>query len=116
MATSPTPRRWPRHLIPQESPPGWPVQRRATSDTEVIVELLARAVDRSLEKAIVRTMGRLEALTEIAVPARTGLDRGLCTTWLTGDYPIRVPDAVGPDVTPRRPRPNRRLFRHRTPS
>jgi hypothetical protein len=116
MATSPTPRRWPGHLIPQESPPGSPVQRRATSDTEVIVELLARAVDRSLEKAIVRTMVRLEALTEIAVPARTGLDRGLCTTWLTGDYPIRVPDAVGPDVTPRRPRPNRRLFRCRTPS
>jgi hypothetical protein len=117
MATSPTtPPRWPGHLIPQESPPGWPVQPRATSDTDVIVELLARAADLSLEKATVRTMGRLEALTEIAVPAWTGLDRGLCTTWSTGDHPVQVPDAVGPDVTPRRPRPNRRLFRRRTPS
>ena len=116
MATSPTPRRWPGHLIPEESPPGWPVQRRATSDTEMIVELLALAVDLSLEKATVRTMGRLEALKEIAVPARTGHDRGLCTTWLTGDYPVQVPDAVGPDVTPRRLRPDRRLFRRRTPS
>jgi hypothetical protein len=116
MATSPTPRRWPGHLIPEEPPPGWPVQPRATSDTEVSVELLAWAVDLSLEEAIVPTMGRLEALTEIAVPARTGLDRGLCTTWITGDYPMRVPDAVGPDVTPRRPRPNRRLFRCRIPS
>ena len=67
-----------------------------------MAELLARAVDLSLEEAIVRTVGRLEALTEIAVPTRTRF---------TGDYPIRVPDAVGPDVTPRRPRPNRRLFR-----
>ena len=50
----------------------------------MIVELLARAADLSLEKATVRTMGRLEALTEIAVPAWTGLDRGLCTTWSTG--------------------------------
>ena len=96
--------------------PGWPVQPRATSDTDVIVELLARAADLSLEKATVRTMGRLEALTEIAVPAWTGLDRGLCTTWSTGDHPVQVPDAVDPDVTPRRPRPNRRLFRRRTPS
>lgn len=111
MATSPTPPRWPGHLILQESPPGWPVQPRATSDTEVMAELLARAVDLSLEEANVPTVGRLEALTEIAVPARTGLDRGLCTTRFTGDYPIRVPDAVGPDVTPRRPRPNRRLLR-----
>ena len=107
MATSPPPLGWSGHLIPQESPPGWPVQPRATSDTEVIVELLARAVDRSLEEAIVRAMGRLEALSELAVPVRTGVDRGLCTTWFTGEYPIRVPDAVGPDVTPRRPRPNR---------
>ena len=116
MATSAAPRRWPGHLVPEDSPPGWPVQRRATSDTKVIVELLAQAVDLSLEKATVRTMGRLEALTEIAVPARTGLDRGLCTTWFTGDYPVQVLDAVGPDVTPRRPRPNRRFFRRRTPS
>jgi hypothetical protein len=107
MATSPTTRRRPGHLIPQESPPGWPVQPRATSDTEVIVELLARKVDLSLEEAIVRTMGRLEALSELAVPVRTGVDRGLCTTWFTGEYPIRVPDAVGPAVTPRGPRPNR---------
>jgi hypothetical protein len=107
MATSPTTRRWPGHLIPQESPPGWPVQPRATSDTEVIVELLARKVDLSLEEAIVRTMGRLEALSELAVPVRTGVDRGLCTTWFTGEYPIRVPDAAGPDGTPRPPRPNR---------
>jgi hypothetical protein len=111
MATSPTPPRWSGHLIVQESPPGWPVQPRAISDTEVMAELLARAVDLSLEEAIVRTVGRLEAVTEIAVPTRAGLDRGLCTTRFTGDYPIRVPDAVGPDVTPRRPRPNRRLFR-----
>ena len=107
MATSPTPRRWPEPLIPQESPPGEPVQRRATSDTEVIVELRAWEVDRSLEEAVVRTMGRLEACSELAVPVRTGVDRGLCMTWFTGEYPIRVPDAVGPAVTPRGPRPNR---------
>jgi hypothetical protein len=76
-----------------------------------MAELLARAVDLSLEEANVPTVSRLEALTEIAVPAWTGLDRGLCTTRFTGDYPIWVPDAVGPDVTPRRPRRNRRLFR-----
>jgi hypothetical protein len=111
MATSPTPPGWPGHLSLQESPPGWPVVPRAASDTEVMAELLARAVDLSLEEANVPTVGRLEARTEIAVPAQTGLDRRRCTTWFTGDYPIRVPDAVGPDVTPRRPRPNRRLFR-----
>ena len=73
----------------------------------MLAELVAGEADLSLQKAAVRSKGRLEALSEIALASGTGLDRGLCTTWFTGEYPIRVPDAVGPAVTPRRPRPNR---------
>jgi hypothetical protein len=73
----------------------------------VLAELLAGGADLSMEEAAFHTVGRLEALSELAVPVRTGVDRGLCMTWFTGEYPIRVPDAVGPAVTPRGPRPNR---------
>jgi hypothetical protein len=100
------PRGWPRQLIPQASRPGWPVQVRATTDTEVMVELAGEA-DLSLEKAVVRPIGCLDVHTELAVPVRTGVDRGLCTAWFTGSIRSGGPDAVGPDVTPRPPRPNR---------
>jgi hypothetical protein len=73
----------------------------------VLAELLAGEADLSLEEAAVHTVGRLEALSELAVASGTGLDRGLGMTRFTGEYPIRVPDAVGPAGTPRGPRPNR---------
>jgi amidophosphoribosyltransferase len=86
------------NLIPQESPPGWPVQPRATSDTDVIAELLARDVDLSLEEAIVRTMPRLEALTTTSGPAGIRPAQGLCPAWLTGRFPIPTPDAAVADL------------------
>jgi hypothetical protein len=73
----------------------------------VLAELLVEEADLSLEEAAVHAVGRLEALSELALASGTGLDRGLCTTWFTGEYRIRVPDAAGPDGTPRPPRPNR---------
>jgi|Tabmets5t2r1_1033131.scaffolds.fasta_scaffold95818_1 hypothetical protein len=72
-----------------------------------MAELVAGEADLSLKEAAVRTMGRLETPSEFAAPVRTGVDRGLCTTWFTGEYPLRGPDAVGPDGTPRSPGPNR---------
>jgi amidophosphoribosyltransferase len=85
-------------LIPQESPPGWPVPPRPTSDTDVMAEPLAREADLSLEEAIVHTMGRLEALTETAALPGPVPPQGLCTACFTGSIPI--PDAAGPDPTP----------------
>ncbi len=82
------------HLIPQESPAGWPVQPRASSDTDVIAELLARGADLSLEEAIVATVPRLRALTEAAAPAGIGPARGLCTACFTASYPIPMPDTA----------------------
>jgi hypothetical protein len=98
------------NLIPQESPPGWPIQPRATSDTDVIAELLAREVDLSLEEAIVRTMPRLEALTTTSGPAGIRPAQGLCPACFTGSYLIPTPDAdLWPSATtqpPTLPLPN----------
>jgi amidophosphoribosyltransferase len=54
-------------LIPQESPPGWPVPPSADSDTDLIAELLASEADLWLEEAIVRTMPRLEGAFSLLV-------------------------------------------------
>jgi amidophosphoribosyltransferase len=62
--------------ISQESPASWPVRPRATSDTDVMTELLAREADLSLEDPIVHAMAGLKDLTEIGVGARIGLVRG----------------------------------------
>jgi hypothetical protein len=88
------------HLIPQESPPGWPVQPRATSDTDVIAELLAREVDLSLEEAIVRAMPCLEALTTTSGPAGIRSAQRLCPAYSTGSSPIPTPDAAVADLRP----------------
>lgn len=88
------------HLIPQESPPGWPVQPRATSDTDVIAELLAREVDLSLEEANVRAMPCLEALTTTSGPAGIRSAQRLCPACSTGSSPIPTPDAAVADLRP----------------
>jgi len=82
-------------LIPQESPPRWPVQPRAASDTDVIAELMASYVGAD-------SLGylALDALTETAAPAGTGPDRGLCTACFPGSYPIPMPDAAVADLRP----------------
>jgi amidophosphoribosyltransferase len=54
-------------LLPQKSPPGWPVQPQASSDTDVIAELLAREADLSLEEAIVFTMPRLHGAFSLLI-------------------------------------------------
>jgi glutamine phosphoribosylpyrophosphate amidotransferase len=87
-------------LTPQESPPSWPVQPRATSDTDMMAQLLAREADVSLEDTIVRTMPRLEDLTQTAVRAGIGPVGGLCTAWVTGSYPIPMPGAAVADLRP----------------
>jgi glutamate synthase domain-containing protein 1 len=88
------------NLIPQESSPGWPVQPRATSDTDVIAELLAREVDLSLEEAIVRAMPCLEALTTTSGPAGIRSAQSLCPACSTGSSPIPTPDAAVADLRP----------------
>jgi glutamine phosphoribosylpyrophosphate amidotransferase len=87
-------------LIPQESPASWPVQPRAASHTDVIAELLAREGDRSLEGAIVRTIARRVAITEPVVPAAIGHGKGLRRAWVTGSYPIPVPDTATATLRP----------------
>jgi Glutamine amidotransferase domain len=88
------------HLIPQESPPGWPVQPRATSDTDVIAQVLARERDLSLEEAIVRAMPCLEALTTTSGPAGIRSAQRLCPACSTERYPIPTPDAAVADLRP----------------
>jgi glutamine phosphoribosylpyrophosphate amidotransferase len=87
-------------LIPQESPPSWPVQPRAASDTDVMAQLLAREADLSLENAIVRTMARLKGLTQTEVRAGVGPALGLCTAWVTGSHPIPMPGGAVADLRP----------------
>jgi hypothetical protein len=86
------------HLIPQESPSGWPVQPRATSDPDVIAQVGAREGDLSLEEAVVRTMPRLGAVTATAGPAGIGPAQGLYPACFTERYPIPTPDAAVADL------------------
>jgi glutamine phosphoribosylpyrophosphate amidotransferase len=86
------------NLIPQESPSGWPVQPRATSDPDVIAQVGAREGDLSLEEAVVRTMPRLGAVTATAGPAGIGPAQGLYPACFTERYPIPTPDAAVADL------------------
>jgi glutamine phosphoribosylpyrophosphate amidotransferase len=87
-------------LIPQESPPSWPVQPRAASDTDVMAQLLAGEAEVSLGNAIVRTMARLEGLTQTDVRAAVSPAGGLCTAWVTGSHPIPMPGGAVADLGP----------------